>query len=99
MDILAVAVVASGQIDASRTQAKGAGAITYDPRTGVLDFPNPQNKKFVPVVGNLDQAPYITSTHWAQDIGPHHVVVYETALDTGGRTWPGHNFSTMIIEI
>src|SRR3974390_1514370 len=96
MQLHAVATVSNGSIVANRTSPN----VTYDKNTGVLDFPNPPpGQNITASVSNFDDgSPYITTTHWIKDIGPHHIVVMQSALDTGGRTWVGRDFTAIIVS-
>jgi hypothetical protein len=94
--ILAVALVSGGNIVA----AKSSPGVTYDATHGVLSFPNNDARAILPIVSNCDiGAPYITSTHWIAGIDTTDIVVMMSALDTGGRTWPGRNFSALMLSL
>jgi hypothetical protein len=76
--ILAAAQVKQGALYSSSADVTWAN--------GKLSFPNPERLKFVPVISDSQDAPYITATHWIRQIGPDYIVVLLKALDTGSAT-------------
>jgi hypothetical protein len=94
-NILAAATVVGGQLD----PANSSHGVAFNQATGILSFPNPNNLKFVPLISDTHAVAYITSTCWIKEIGPANIVVWQSALDTSGRTWPPTDFTAVIVSL
>jgi len=71
--------------------------VTYNSSTGLVTFPNPENLSFVPVISNIQELYYNTSTHYIREINPpNQFRVWNTPLDTGGRNSAPYSFSAVV---
>jgi hypothetical protein len=89
-------VLAAARIENGKLIAKTGNITAWQNNT--LSFSNPGNKVFVPVVSDCDSAPFITNTHWIQDVGPDFIVVKLKAMDTGDRVYNATNFTAIIVS-
>ncbi len=74
--------------------------VNYDPKTGVVGFPNPRRLKFVPVISDTAGDPdhYITATHFIRQIGvANQFTVWATDLSTGDYNLAPSNFTAIVI--
>jgi hypothetical protein len=96
-NILAVAQVKAAQLVAENSSPH----VSFNQATGILSFSNDRRLKFVPVISDSHEGPYITNTHWIKEIGPANIVVMQHALDTGGadRTFPPTDFTAIIVSL
>lgn len=92
--ILAIAEV---EKDTSGNSTLGAhsNGVTFDSKTGVLTFPNPENLIFVPVISHYESAP--TTMHYIKAIGSDYVIVMQVALDASARVYAPCCFTAAII--
>jgi hypothetical protein len=96
--VLALVIVKEGKIESS------SDGVSYDPNTGIVSFPNPENLKFVPLIsdfGERDHDAYRTATHFLRNdfTAPNKFKVWRTSLDTGDRNMPPDSFAAIALGL
>jgi hypothetical protein len=90
-------ILAAIRVNAGSIISKTPG-VEYSSTSGVVTFPNPQNKTFVPVISNYKEAAYISDTHFIRNIlNFTQFQVWRTALDTGTRDYPPTSFTAIVV--
>lgn len=75
-----------------------SNGVNFDPATGSVTFPNPQNLTVVPSVSYIStNAAYATETVYFKNIQNTDVIVWEGAQDTSGRNGSPGDFSLVVV--
>ena len=94
-EILAVLAVRHGAVSYGPDPA-----VTFDPVTGLVAFPNPKNRTCVPVVSYISpNGASATETVYIKEFGPTTVIVWQGALDTSARNHAPTDFTLMVAGI
>lgn len=81
------------------------GEIKYETGTGIVSFPNPRRRSFVPIItdDNTDNVAndtdyYRTQYHFVRQISPpEQFRVWQTTLDTGSRNAAPDTFTAIVV--
>lgn len=89
---LAIVSVKGGKIESS---SKG---VSYDSKTGIVSFPNPENLKFIPLIADIGDT-YMTETHFIRNdfVSPNQFKVWRTPLDVTARNQAPGYFTAIAI--
>lgn len=90
--VLAAAVIRGG------TVVSHSPGLAFDPHTGLITFPNPNNLTATPVVSYITpNAAYATETVYFKEIGKTTATVWQGAQDTSGRNHPPLDFTIVVV--
>jgi hypothetical protein len=92
--ILATLIVKGSSI------ASHSDGVEYDPNTGIVSFPNPENRMFVPLISDIGNAiDYETETHflWRDFNEGNKFRVWRTPLDTSNVNSPPDSFTAIVV--
>ncbi|NKK97713.1 hypothetical protein GFM02_05395 [Rhizobium leguminosarum bv. viciae] len=81
-NVLAAGSVKNGNWAVSR-------GVNFDPSSGTITFPNPQNVAFVPIISDISaRGEYLTESCYVRSVLQNGFILWQGAQDTSGRNHP-----------
>ncbi|MBB2823279.1 UNVERIFIED_ORG: hypothetical protein GGD59_006585 [Rhizobium esperanzae] len=90
-NVLAVGSVKNGNWTVST-------GVKFDPGSGTITFPNPQNALFIPIISHIsERGEYLTESCYMRSVVQNGFVLWQGAQDTSGRNHPPVNCTFAVI--